>query len=75
MGQGLFAETAIVKLCKQGEASCQQGSFDDLYGPFEDAVKLVYVEHFVLMEGSTSLDYIRRNALRMSGYLGWALEL
>jgi hypothetical protein len=51
--KGLFAETAIVKFCKQGEA-CQEGSFDDLFGPFEDAVKLVYVEHSVLMEGSTS---------------------
>jgi hypothetical protein len=52
--KGLFAERAIVKFCQQGEASCQQGSFDDLFGPFEDAVKLVFVEHSVLVEGSTS---------------------
>jgi hypothetical protein len=79
--KNIFAGKAIVKFCKQGEeATCQQGSFDDLFGPFEDAVKLVYFRAFRLDGGinqrvSASLDSICRNAFGVSGYLGWVLEL
>jgi hypothetical protein len=48
--KNIFAQKAIVKFCKQGEATCQQGSFDDLFGPFQNAIKLVHVEHSILVE-------------------------
>jgi hypothetical protein len=49
--KGLFAENAVMRMCGEGEAKCNDGSFDQIFGAFQGVLKFAYFEQTVLTEG------------------------